>query len=261
MADERQRVDAVFADLVAALHGYSDGAESGGELRLDHRRQARKGVPEVILADGKTAEQTIAAVERQLSATGRALVSRADPALIQRLRTVYEGDEVASPANSHVVRISRTGNAVPSGGRIAVITAGTSDWAAAQEARLVAEEMGCHVDVIADVGVAGLHRLMAPLRTALLGGVDVIVVAAGMDGALPSVVAGLVPQPVIGLPTSVGYGLGGRGEAALLSMLQSCAPGLTVVNIDNGVGAGATAALIANAIAAARRAVDQRGAG
>src|SRR5947209_12251540 len=112
--------------------------------------------------------------------------------------------------------------------------------------------MGCQVTCIYDVGVAGLHRLVEPLRDLLSGGVDAIVVAAGMDGALPSVVAGLVPVPVIGLPTSIGYGLGGKGIAALLSMLQTCAPGLSVVNIDNGGGAGTTAALIANRVAQAR---------
>ena len=112
--------------------------------------------------------------------------------------------------------------------------------------------MGCHVTRIYDVGVAGLHRLMEPLRNLLSNGVDVIIVAAGMDGALPSVVAGLVPVPVIGLPTSIGYGMGGKGVAALLSMLQTCVPGLSVVNIDNGVGAGSTAAIIANRVAQAR---------
>jgi len=113
--------------------------------------------------------------------------------------------------------------------------------------------MGCRVFRFDDVGVAGLHRLEEPLRAMREGGVDAVVVAAGMDGALPSVVSGLVDVPVIGLPTSVGYGLGGGGLAALLSMLQTCAPGLAVVNIDNGVGAGATAALFANRVAAARR--------
>jgi len=108
------------------------------------------------------------------------------------------------------------------------------------------------VTCIYDVGVAGLHRLMEPLRNLLADEVDAIVVAAGMDGALPSVVAGLVPVPVIGLPTSIGYGMGGKGVAALLSMLQTCAPGLSVVNIDNGIGAGITAALIANRVAEAR---------
>lgn len=116
----------------------------------------------------------------------------------------------------------------------------------ALEAALIAEEMGATVYRAWDVGVAGLHRLVGPLETFAQAGVDVIIVAAGMDGALPSVVSGLVSVPVIGLPTSVGYGFGGGGIGAMTTMLQSCAPGLSVVNIDNGIGAGATAALIAN---------------
>jgi NCAIR mutase (PurE)-related protein len=141
---------------------------------------------------------------------------------------------------------------VRTGGHVGVISAGTSDVPVAEEAALIAEEMGCQVTCIYDVGVAGLHRLFEPLRDLLAHDVDVVIVAAGMDGALPSVVAGFVPVPVIGLPTSIGYGLGGKGVAALLSMLQTCAPGLSVVNIDNGVGAGITAALIANRVAHAR---------
>jgi pyridinium-3,5-biscarboxylic acid mononucleotide synthase len=141
-----------------------------------------------------------------------------------------------------------------SGGSVAVLTAGTSDIPAAEEAVVVAQEMGCRVFTAYDVGVAGLHRLEQPLRALRQTRADVVIVAAGMDGALPSVVSGLVDVPVIGLPTSVGYGLGGKGVAALLTMLQTCSPGLTVVNIDNGVGAGATAGLIANRVAAARNA-------
>jgi NCAIR mutase (PurE)-related protein len=121
----------------------------------------------------------------------------------------------------------------------------------------MAGEMGATVREVADVGVAGLHRLVAPLERLANDGVDAIVVAAGMDGALPSVVAGLVDVPVIGLPTSIGYGYGGGGVAALMSMLQSCAPGLAVVNIDNGIGAGAMAALIANRAAIARGAAGR----
>ncbi|HYO29095.1 MAG TPA: AIR carboxylase family protein, partial [Thermomicrobiales bacterium] len=121
------------------------------------------------------------------------------------------------------------------------------------EAALVARETGANVDEAYDVGVAGLHRLVEPLERMVEAGVDVVVVAAGMDGALPSVVAGLVAVPVIGLPTSVGSGFGGGGVGALTTMLQSCAPGLVVVNIDNGVGAGSTAALIANRAAVGRR--------
>jgi NCAIR mutase (PurE)-related protein len=147
---------------------------------------------------------------------------------------------------------------VQTGGHIGVICAGTSDIPVADEATLMVEEMGCRVTSIYDVGVAGLHRLVTPLRNLLADNVDVIIVAAGMDGALPSVVTGLVPVPVIGLPTSIGYGFGGKGVAALLSMLQTCAPGLSVVNIDNGVGAGSTAALIANRIALVRNAQNAR---
>jgi len=133
------------------------------------------------------------------------------------------------------------------------LTAGTSDLPAAEEAAMLCREMGCQVFTTFDVGVAGLHRLFAPLQQALDEyKVDVLIVAAGMDGALPSVVSGLADVPVIGLPTSVGYGLGGGGVAALYSMLQTCAPGMAVVNIGNGIGAGAMAGLIANRAAAAR---------
>ena len=134
-----------------------------------------------------------------------------------------------------------------------MLSAGTSDVPMAAEAALIAEEMGVTVLTAWDVGVAGLHRLVAPLQQFAEADVDAIVVAAGMDGALPSVVSGLVDVPVIGLPTSIGYGLGGQGLGALTTMLQSCAPGLVVVNIDNGIGAGSTAALIANRAARLRR--------
>jgi NCAIR mutase (PurE)-related protein len=162
---------------------------------------------------------------------------------------VIDRHEIARAA---VLRHPETG-VVPTGGRIAIIAAGSSDRPVADEAALVAVEMGCEVMRASDVGVAGLHRLVQPLREIAARGVDCIVVAAGMDGALPSVVAGLVDVPVIGLPVSVGYGHGGAGEAALMTMLQSCAPGITVVNVDNGIGAGSTAALIANRMAAARK--------
>jgi NCAIR mutase (PurE)-related protein len=140
----------------------------------------------------------------------------------------------------------------PTGGHVGVLTAGTSDIPVAEEAVALCREMGCATHCAYDVGVAGLHRLFAPLRTMLAVPVDALIVAAGMDGALPSVVAGLVDVPVIGLPTSVGYGLGGGGVGALTSMLQTCAPGLAVVNIDNGIGAGAIAGLIAARAGTAR---------
>ena len=223
------------------------------DARPDFGRAARKGIPEVVLARSKTDEQVIAIAHAFLERTGRAIVSRLRPGMAARLTDAFVSCQVEVRGNGRAAAIHAPGYIVPrTGGRVGMLTAGTSDVPVAEEARLVAEEMGCEVASLYDVGVAGLHRLLGPLDDLLDRGVDVLVVAAGMDGALPSVVAGLAPVPVIGLPTSVGYGAGGRGRAALLSMLQTCAPGLCVVNIDNGVGAGATAALIANRVAAAR---------
>jgi NCAIR mutase (PurE)-related protein len=132
------------------------------------------------------------------------------------------------------------------GGRIAVITAGSSDVPVASEAALIACEMGCEVRSTWDVGVAGIHRLVRPLEQMVTWDADVFIVAAGMDGILPAIVSGLVSQPVIGLPVSTGYGFGGQGVGAMTTMLQTCSPGLAVVNIDNGLGAGITAGRIAN---------------
>jgi NCAIR mutase (PurE)-related protein len=227
-------------------------------IQVDPQRQARKGVPEVVYAAGKTPVLTLASVRDLLEKlpSGRVLVSRASAEVVELLRAELEpsGASVLMAPNGATVLITRHGAGLPveTGGVVGLLTAGASDAPAADEAAWVAREMGCRVVRADDVGVAGLHRLEAPLRMLRELGADVVVVAAGMDGALPSVVSGLVNVPVIGLPTSVGYGLGGGGVAALLSMLQTCAPGLAVVNIDNGVGAGATAALIANRVAAAR---------
>jgi NCAIR mutase (PurE)-related protein len=138
------------------------------------------------------------------------------------------------------------GEPTQTGGRVGALSAGTSDLPIVEAALAVAREMGVEALAFHDVGVAGIHRLSGPLQQLRDFDPDCIVVAAGMEGALPSVVSGLVSAPVIGLPTSTGYGLGGDGTAAILGMLQTCSPGLSVVNVDNGVGAGATAALIAN---------------
>jgi NCAIR mutase (PurE)-related protein len=232
-----------------------DGDTGLTDTRPDFRRAKRKGVPEVILAATKSEEQVIAAARAFIENTGRALLSRPRPQMAARLAEVFAGYQVEVRGTGRIVAIHTPGYVLlRTGGRVGVLTAGTSDVPVAEEARLLAEEMGCEVATLYDVGVAGLHRLLGPLQDLLDAGVDALVVAAGMDGALPSVVAGLAPVPVIGVPTSVGYGAGGRGRAALLSMLQTCAPGLVVVNIDNGVGAGATAGLIANRVAAARQA-------
>lgn len=220
---------------------------------LDFGRERRKGIPEVILGENKTDTQIVSIAHAFIRANGRALISRMRPELFGRLYEEFADCQIILREPARAAAIYRQGSSPPkTGGRVGLISAGTSDIPYAEEARLIAEAMGCLVTPIYDVGVAGLHRLLQPLQALLKEGVDAIVVAAGMDGALPSVVSGLVDVPVIGLPTSIGYGLGGKGVAALLSMLQTCAPGLTVVNIDNGIGAGATAALIANRVARAR---------
>jgi pyridinium-3,5-biscarboxylic acid mononucleotide synthase len=232
--------------------------DTASNARPDLDRHLRKGVPEVVIADRKTVEQSLDIARRFLQATGRAILSRVPADLEERLRSEFQTEaELEWLPGPRAAVLRSPGHADGyhgRGGNVGVITAGTSDIACAEEAALVCREMGCMVHTAYDVGVAGLHRLWEPLRH-LLGeaSVDVLIVAAGMDGALPSVVSGLVDVPVVGLPTSVGYGLGGKGEAALLSMLQTCSPGMAVVNIDNGIGAGAMAGLIANRMAAARQ--------
>jgi NCAIR mutase (PurE)-related protein len=249
-----------FVDLREALclqdqHRDEPNEEGSAFVRVDANRVLRAGIPEVVFAGNKTGGQVADALRRLVEASGRALASRVpseDVSAIKRaLEPVISVD--AHPLARAVVA-SRAGTERPKrGGIVGILSAGTSDVPVAAEASLVAAEMGANVLEAWDVGVAGLHRLVSPLEQFAAAGVDVVVVAAGMDGALPSVVAGLIDVPVIGLPTSVGYGLGGGGVGALTTMLQSCAPGLVVVNIDNGIGAGSTAALIANRAASGRR--------
>jgi len=220
----------------------------------DLNRARRKGVPEVILAEGKTVEHTLKIAQIFLEKNGRAILSRVSPELEARLRSDFDGYRLEWYAAARAAVLTRPGFERPQiDGRVGILTAGTSDVPTAEEAAMLCKEMGCTVYTTFDVGVAGLHRLFDPLRQMLEEyRVDVLIVAAGMDGALPSVVSGLADVPVIGLPTPVGYGLGGQGVAALYSMLQGCAPGMAVVNIGNGIGAGAIAGLIANRMAAAR---------
>jgi NCAIR mutase (PurE)-related protein len=227
----------------ARLRGYAT-TEAG---RFDAARETRRGVPEAILAEGKTAEETATLAATAVETTGRAVVTRADD---ETAAAVEEG----LPAEVAVDRDRRARTVVAHGpdfeppaldASVAVVTAGTSDAPVAGEAAVVAREMGATVEWIEDVGVAHLGRVvdvLEPLRDA-----DVVVVAAGREGALPTVVAGLVDTPVIGLPVSTGYGFGGEGEAALVGMLQSCTV-LSVVNVDAGFVAGAQAGLVARAV-------------
>jgi len=215
--------------------------------RIDLSRAQRTGIPEIIFALGKSSSEVADITMAHATAKGFALISRAREEdadeLKKRLREEKNEDfEVDYNQVARTILVKRRGYAFEKQGKIGIIAAGTADIPVAEEARVVAEVCGCETIKAYDVGIAGIHRLAAPLEEQVNEDVAAIVVVAGMEGALPSVVAGLVDVPVIGVPTSVGYGLGGEGIAALLSMLQSCAPGLAVVNIDNGVGAGAFAA-------------------
>ena len=245
-----------FDDIRHALrYGESPPANAALDgVRADPGRIARTGIPEVVLAERKSTSEVVTAMRQLATRLGSVVASRCPddmvPAVVAELADAFAIETV--PLARAVIARRPDFPLATTGGRIAVLAAGTSDRPIAAEAALIAREMGVAVIEITDVGVAGLHRLVQPLESAIAEGIDAIVVAAGMDGALPSVVAGLVAVPVIGLPTSVGYGFGGGGVGALTTMLQSCAPGLSVVNIDNGIGAGATAALIANRVAAAR---------
>ena len=211
------------------------------DFDLDHERTLRRGYPEAVLCDVKTPDQVrrIAADCRE-RATGTVLFTRADP---ERAAAVLaELPDAHHEPTARLVAWPPDAPA-PTGGLVVVISAGTSDLPVALEAELTARYLGRRTELVVDVGVAGLHRVLG--RLDLLRSARAIVVAAGMDGALPSVVAGLVSAPVVAVPTSVGYGASFEGVAALLTMLTSCSPGVAVVNIDNGYGAGHLAAQIA----------------
>jgi len=214
--------------------------------RIDINRSHRTGIPEVILAEGKQSTEVADLVVALATAKGFALISRAREKDVEEIKKHVAEEkmdfEIDHNEVARMILVTRGGYTIEKRGRIGLIAAGTADIPVAEEARVVAEVCGCEVIKTYDVGIAGIHRLAAPLEELVNANVAVIIVVAGMDGALPSVVASLVDVPVIGVPTSAGYGLGGKGIAALLSMLQSCSPGLAVVNIDNGVGAGAFAA-------------------
>jgi NCAIR mutase (PurE)-related protein len=213
--------------------------EDLGFAKVDHHRALRHGIPEVIFAKGKTPDQVVAIAASLLQNSRNVLITRADPVCAAAVTAELPGAEYAVLSGAIRFWGDRT---VHGKGRIAVVCAGTSDMPVAEEAQITAELMGNEVDAINDIGVAGIHRLMSNRER--LSEARVIVVCAGMEGALPSVVGGMVSCPVIAVPTSVGYGASFHGLAALLGMLNSCASNVTVVNIDNGFGAGYVASLI-----------------
>jgi NCAIR mutase (PurE)-related protein len=213
--------------------------EDLGFAKVDHHRALRHGLPEVILAKGKTPEQVVAIARSLLANAQNVLITRADRECAALVTAQLPGAEYLPLSGAIRFWRDRT---VHGKGRIAVVCAGTSDIPVAEEAQITAELMGNDVDTIHDIGVAGIHRLMSSRER--LSQARVVVVCAGMEGALPSVVGGLVSVPVIAVPTSIGYGASFHGLAALLGMLNSCASNVTVVNIDNGFGAGYVASLI-----------------
>jgi len=217
----------------------------GDFARLDIGRASRKGVPEIVYGLGKTVEQFAAIVARFLERADAVVGSKVSPEQAEAAKAVVSGVTEYDPRSRMLVAHGLDWKQAERRGVVGILAGGTSDVAVADEAAIVCREMGASVTTAYDVGVAGVHRLTEPLAEMLDAGAGALVVAAGMEGALPSVVSGLSDVPVIGLPVATGYGLGGNGEAALLGMLQSCSPGLVVVNIENGVGAGVTAALIA----------------
>ncbi|HVF88409.1 MAG TPA: nickel pincer cofactor biosynthesis protein LarB [Pyrinomonadaceae bacterium] len=213
--------------------------EDIGHTRVDHSRATRQGFPEVVFGAGKTRRQVVEIVERLIARAPNVLVTRTDEDTFGEVRNIATDAEWHAAAR--MIRIRRDLED-RGAGEIAIVTAGTSDIPVAEEAALTAETMGNRVSRIWDAGVAGIHRILAERER--LREARVVVVAAGMEGALPSVVGGLVSVPVIAVPTSIGYGASFGGVAALLGMLNSCASNVTVVNIDNGFGAGFVASLI-----------------
>lgn len=207
--------------------------------KLDHHRELRKGIPEAIYAPGKTERQIIGIAERILERGDEAVFTRMSKPLATKLRKRF-GGKVRWYPEARVVSLGIGRR--PRLGKVLIVTAGTSDIPVAEEAAVTCELLGCSVERLYDVGVAGIHRLTSNMKQ--FDKADVVVVLAGMEGALPSVVAGLTSRPVIAVPTSVGYGASFEGMAALLGMLSSCSSGIGVVNIDNGFGAGALAATI-----------------
>lgn len=210
-----------------------------GFAKIDNHREMRTGYPEVIFCSGKTEEQVRDIVAFMLTKDNNILATRATPEMFEAVKGIY--NEAVYHPLARTITIKKKEPEIPSS-YIAVVTAGTSDIPVAEEAAITAEIFGNHVERIFDVGVAGIHRLVDNLPR--IRNARIVVVIAGMEGALPSIVAGLISRPVIAVPTSIGYGANFQGLSALLGMLTSCSSGIAVVNIDNGFGAGFFASMI-----------------
>ena len=238
--DILKQVQAGALSVAAAEKMLGAMAESNlGFARVDLGRQHRRGLAEVIYCPGKTADQIVCIMSALAAAGQNVLATRATPEQYAVVRQTHAQAVYHELPKAITLRVVEPG---PPVGQVAVVCAGTSDIPVAEEAALTAEIMGARLERIYDVGVAGLHRVLNHVDT--LTRSRAVVVVAGMEGALPSVVGGLIDRPIVAVPTSIGYGVNFKGLAALLAMLNSCAPGITVVNIDNGFGAGVAAALI-----------------
>ena len=234
-----ERLARVLPGALGALGAEGGAASHETTFRIDHHRELRCGAPEVVLGSGKSPEDLVRIATEVLTRSPSLLVTRVDTPRAARLRAAFDG-----AVHHEVARCVTVERGPRQAGRtgVLVVCAGTADLPVAEEARVTAVALGEAPEALYDVGVAGLHRLLGHLET--LRRARVVIVAAGMDGALPSVVGGLVAVPVIAVPTSVGYGLGLGGLAPLLTMANSCAPNVTFVNIDNGFGAGYVASLV-----------------
>jgi NCAIR mutase (PurE)-related protein len=231
-------------DANAALDRLArDPIESLGFATIDHHRALRQGYPEVILGQGKTPDQIVAIAEHIAARGDGFLITRADADALGRVASRFPTAEINGVART--AHLAARESPAPGHGTILIVTAGTSDLPVAEEAAVTARALGNTVERLTDVGVAGIHRVLAGAEA--LTRAAVVIVVAGMDGALPSVVGGLVARPVIAVPTSIGYGASFGGIAALLAALNSCAAGITVVNIDNGFGAAVAASRITHA--------------
>lgn len=222
-----EEAEAVLRDLPYENLGYA---------RIDHHRALRKGFPEVVYCEGKTIDQVVEIMSRLALRHSRIIASRANAETFQAVHAAIPAAIYSEPARLITIDSDPRPPFGPDEPYILMVSAGTADVPVAEEAAITAEMLGSRVERLYDVGVAGLHRLLSQREK--LEGANVIVAVAGMDGVLPTVVTGLVECPVIAVPTSIGYGTGWGGAAAILTMLNSCAPGLAVVNIDNGFGAG-----------------------
>jgi NCAIR mutase (PurE)-related protein len=259
-------------DLKDILHGFKSGSitlddaermlkgqmmkEIENIAMLDIFREVRTGTPEIIFAESKTIDNLKKIVQKFLDTKGIAVISRLTPEQKEMVANGFPAAQVEIKDNSNMAIVKRPGYIIElCGGIVGIMTAGTSDIAVAEEAATVCEIMGCKVERAYDVGIAGLHRVFPPMKAFIEKDVDVIVCCAGMEGALPSVIASLTSVLVIGVPISTGYGFGGQGITALSSMLQSCSPGLVAVNINNGIGAGAAAAIVARKVGKSRQAL------